>query len=186
LKNQKNDFKKISLYRNQDNMECIICLQDILRDEINETSCCKKVLYHEQCGLKWLDNCFLNPKCPWCNSQLEQVNNCIVRAYEQLKYWTKEINYQQTTYDNYQKIPNDIIDAQEQFTLIYYQESDKNVFRLVFRNEIVFVFWLKQEILGNPKLLFSFEYWKYLLRNQHLGTIRRNKDGEDVAEGYFE
>jgi hypothetical protein len=39
-------------------MDCIICLQDILTDEAMETSCCKKVLYHQKCGLKWLDNCF--------------------------------------------------------------------------------------------------------------------------------
>jgi len=167
-------------------MECIICLQEILGDEELETACCKKVLYHKECGLKWLDNCFLNPKCPWCNSLLEQVNNSIERAYEQLKYWTKEINYQQTTYNDYQNITNDIIDTQKQFTLIYYQEENKNVFRLVFRNEIVFVFWLKKGILGNPNLLFSFDYWKYLLRNQHLGTIRHNKAGEQLAEGYFE
>jgi hypothetical protein len=129
---------------------------------------------------------FLNPKCPWCNSQLEQVNNCIERAYEQLKYWTKEINYQQTTYDDDQDITNDIIDTEKQFTLIYYQEEDKNVFRLVFKNELVFVFWLKKGILENSNLLFSFEYWKFLLRNQHLGTIRHNKAGEQLAEGYFE
>lgn len=167
-------------------MECIICLQEIVDQKELETLCCKKVLYHAECGLQWFDSCFLNPKCPWCNVQLEQVNNCIVRAYEQLKYWTKEINYQQTTYVDNQTITNDIIDIQQQFTLIHYQEDDKNVFRLVFENQIVFVFWLKKEILGNPKLLFSFEYWKYLLRNQHLGTLRHNKAGEQLAEGYFE
>lgn len=167
-------------------MECIICLQDIICDQVMETTCCKKILYHRQCGLKWFDSCFLNPKCPWCNTQHEQVNNCIERAYDQLKYWTKEIVYQQSTYEHCLMQINDIIDTQDQFTIIYYQEEDKNVFRLVFRNEIVFVFWVKKGMLGNPNLLFSFEYWKYLLRNQHLGTIRHNKAGEQLAEGYFE
>ena len=171
-------------------MECIICLETITEPSAS-TPCCRKILYHSECGQKWLDKIFLNPTCPWCKTPVEDSeNNVRLRSYQKLKHLVMKNKWCGGHFNLIIDKENEWKDEKGYFEIFHYQQENKedqespphkkNVFHIIFKNKVHLVYWFSQK-----NCLFSYASYKNILSNQELG-MEKYQGNNLVAEVYFE
>jgi hypothetical protein len=162
---------------------CIICLDSI--ENSVKTDCCKKVLYHDSCGKKWFDTNFLNPQCPWCKQSINNENNIAIRSYNMLKNLVSTINYQSTF--NFYSVLNelnmeDYKDKENYFELFYFKSETMHEFKIIFKDNSIFVFWYDKNSQTN---IFPFSCFQNLIKNKDQ-ALQKYKANELIAYAYFE